>query len=253
MTFQDNETAALNERTVHLLFEQSGTFKHEFIKFGYKAYDYDICNEYGETDFQIDLFFEIEKAYQEKNSVFDEFKNEDLLMAFFPCVRFENQILMSFQGVRHGMDKWTLKEKMTYCIELMDELKHYYDLINKLFIVCINKKLQLIVENPYSEQHFLKRYWCFKPSIIDMDRRESGDYYKKPTQYWFLNREPKNNFIFEPQNYNRVGDYDPIRRMTKTIANKVGANTIKEARSMIHPDYANRFIREFILDSEGRL
>ena len=41
---------------VHCLFEQSGTFKNEFKKLGYEAYDYDILNEFGETDYQIDLF-----------------------------------------------------------------------------------------------------------------------------------------------------------------------------------------------------
>lgn len=48
---------------VHLMFEQSGTFKREFIKLGYEAFDYDIQNNFGETDYQIDLFAEIEKAY----------------------------------------------------------------------------------------------------------------------------------------------------------------------------------------------
>lgn len=44
----------------HCLFEQSGTFKNEFKKLGYEAYDYDIQNEFGETDYVIDLFAEIE-------------------------------------------------------------------------------------------------------------------------------------------------------------------------------------------------
>ena len=48
---------------VHLFFEQSGTFKNEFKKLGYEAVDYDILNDFGETDYQIDLFAEIEKAY----------------------------------------------------------------------------------------------------------------------------------------------------------------------------------------------
>ena len=43
----------------HCLFEQSGTFKNEFKKLGYEAYDYDIQNEFGETDYVIDLFEEI--------------------------------------------------------------------------------------------------------------------------------------------------------------------------------------------------
>lgn len=43
----------------HCLFEQSGTFKNEFKKLGIESYDYDIRNDYGQTDFQIDLFKEI--------------------------------------------------------------------------------------------------------------------------------------------------------------------------------------------------
>ena len=48
---------------VHCLFEQSGTFKNEFRKLGYAAEDYDIQNDFGETDHVIDLFAEIDKAY----------------------------------------------------------------------------------------------------------------------------------------------------------------------------------------------
>jgi len=44
---------------VHCLFEQSGTFKNEFIKLGIPAEDYDILNDFGETDHVIDLFKEI--------------------------------------------------------------------------------------------------------------------------------------------------------------------------------------------------
>ena len=48
---------------VHCFFEQSGTFKNEFIKLGIPAEDYDIQNNFGQTDHQIDLFKEIETAY----------------------------------------------------------------------------------------------------------------------------------------------------------------------------------------------
>lgn len=47
--------------TVHCLFEQSGTFKNAFKKYGIEAYDYDIQNEFNETDYVTDLFKEIEK------------------------------------------------------------------------------------------------------------------------------------------------------------------------------------------------
>ena len=43
----------------HCLFEQSGTFKNQFKALGVEAIDYDIRNDYGETDRVIDLFSEI--------------------------------------------------------------------------------------------------------------------------------------------------------------------------------------------------
>jgi hypothetical protein len=49
---------------VHCLFEQSGTFKNEFKKLGYEAFDYDMANEFNETDNIIDLFAEIEGGVQ---------------------------------------------------------------------------------------------------------------------------------------------------------------------------------------------
>jgi hypothetical protein len=45
------------------MFEQSAVFRDEFRKIGYEAYCYDIQNNFGKTDFQIDLFAEIERAY----------------------------------------------------------------------------------------------------------------------------------------------------------------------------------------------
>lgn len=55
---------------VHCLFEQSGTFKKEFKKLGYEAYDYDILNEFGQTDKVLDLFKEIEGGVQRKTKYF---------------------------------------------------------------------------------------------------------------------------------------------------------------------------------------
>lgn len=100
-------------------------------------------------------------------------------------------------------------------------------------MICIRKKIKLILENPYSSQHYLQRYWAIKPSIIDNDRTAWGDYFQKPTQYWFINCEPKNNLIM------RYEKMKPKRNIEKT-SNKV-------ERSLISPDYARRFIEEFIL------
>lgn len=72
----------------HLFFEQSGTFKHEFEKLGIPAKDYDIRDDFGETDWRGDLFYHIERAYASKISVFDLVTPEDLILAFFPCTYF---------------------------------------------------------------------------------------------------------------------------------------------------------------------
>ena len=154
--------------------------------------------------------------------------------------------MLSFRGQSYQMKDFSLKKKMLADIQLMKELERNYELVNMLFIICIDKGLKLIMENPFSEEHFLRRYWCFPPAYIDKDRRLKGDYYKKPTQYWFLNCEPQNNFIFEATEWNAIECKDANRFMKKEHY-KDFANTKKEARSMIHPTYANRFIREQIL------
>lgn len=59
---------------VHCFFEQSGTFKNEFIKMGIPAEDYDIQNNFGETDHVEDLFKAIEDAYDGKPSLFDQIR-----------------------------------------------------------------------------------------------------------------------------------------------------------------------------------
>ena len=219
----------------HCFFEQSGTFKNEFKKLGYKAYDYDILNDFNETDYVVDLFNEIEKGYLGLNSIFDKMNKQDTILAFFPCVRFEAQVIMNFKGVNSGYKDWNMKKKLSNCLKLSEELNRNYQLITKLAIICIDKNIPLIIENPYSTQHYLHRYWCIEPKIIDMDRSLEGDYYKKPTQYWFINCDPKNNFIFEP--------LELVKR--KKINDE---NTVN--RSMIHPQYANRFIRQYIIDEE---
>ena len=59
---------------VHCFFEQSGTFKNEFIKLGIPAEDYDIQNNFGETDHQVDIFQAIEDAYDGTPSLFDQIR-----------------------------------------------------------------------------------------------------------------------------------------------------------------------------------
>lgn len=69
---------------VHCFFEQSGTFKNEFIKLGIPAEDYDIQNNFGETDHQVDLFKAIEDAYEGRPSLFDHVGGGRPDSGFFP-------------------------------------------------------------------------------------------------------------------------------------------------------------------------
>lgn len=221
----------------HCFFEQSGTFKNELKKLGYKAYDYDILNDFNETDYIIDLFNEIEHGYLGLNSIFDKITSNDTILAFFPCVRFEDQIQMGFRGTMKQQRSWDYEKKLEYDLKLHKGLSELYELVTKLAIICIRKNIPLIIENPYSTTHYLVKYWAIPYSILDEDRTIRGDFYKKPTQYWFINCEPKNNFIFEAYKVNE-------KRIIANTHNKV-------ERSMISKDYANRFIREFIIDEQG--
>lgn len=228
----------------HCLFEQSGTFKKEFVKLGFPALDYDIQNEFGETDIQKDLFQEIENAFSGKSSIFDLMDSKhDFVLAFFPCVRFETQIKLWFKGESWTQRNYDDVKKLDNVLKLHDELHLFYSLVTKLAIIMLERKIPTVIENPYSHDHYLTNYWPIKPKVIDMDRSERGDYYKKPTQYFFLNCEPKCNFIFEPQVHNGQLNVKYMPKEYKGIA-----NSVKTARSMISPEYANRFIREYIIN-----
>jgi len=227
----------------HCLFEQSGTFKNEFKKLGYEAYDYDILNNFGETDYQIDIFSEIENAYEGKESIFDNFIiDRDYLLAFFPCIRFEDQIILYFKGKSPGQKIWSQEKKLEYDLQLHAELHKLYELITKLSIVAYRKGFPLMIENPRGTQHYLSRYWALEPKLIDKDRTVNGDYYKKPTQYWFINCEPKHNFIFESI---KAIKHKNIKHLKK---DDCISGSIKEERSLIHPQYASRFIKTYIVD-----
>lgn len=124
-------------RKVHCLFEQSGTFKNEFIKLGVPAEDYDILNEFGETDNVIDLFSEIDKAYDGEPSLFDNIEECDLVFAFFPCTRFQCTIPLGFRGEQFQQKKWSDVRKLEYSMKLHEELHELYMKICKLFSICL--------------------------------------------------------------------------------------------------------------------
>ena len=228
----------------HCLFEQSGTFKNEFKKLGIESYDYDIQNEFGETDYIVDLFAEIRGGYEDKPSIFDNISEDDLVLAFFPCTYFECQSQLWFSGNNYSQRNWSIERKCENAIERHNMLNEFYVLLNKLVVNCIRRKIKCVIENPYNQPHYLTTYWCLKPDLIDKDRTKDGDYYKKPTQYWFINFKPKDNLVFEPI------DYVETKIIAKSRVSDDGLS-VKTQRSMIHPQYASRFIRQYLIDLES--
>ena len=132
------------------------------------------------------------------------------------------------------MKKWSDSKKLKYDLYLFEDLQRNYIAITKMALIAISKGFRMIIENPANKPHFLTSYWALKPKIIDMDRRENGDRQKKPTQYWFINTEPKQNLVFEP--------LEMVEQRTHEKMHD------KVQRSEIHPQYASRFIRQYIME-----
>lgn len=220
----------------HLFFEQSGTFKKELAKLGYKAYDYDILNDFGETDYVIDLFSQINEAYEGNESIFDKIaENRGGIIAFFPCVRFSVQILLPMRGNSPQQKKWDDLKKIEYSMKLERERSEMYERFSKLCIVCLRKDIPLIIENPYNAQHYLTLYFPISAQVVIEDRTLLGDWYKKPTQFFFIGCDAY--FII----YLDEGYYKPKKKMKVSEQGKVD-------RSMISPHFARTFLRRYVLE-----
>lgn len=175
-------------------------------------------------------------------SVFDNITEDDLIMAFFPCIYFSaiSQMSMSFGATNYR--KLSIKEKTDKILERSENREHFFRICVKMISVAMQKNIRLIMENPWSEQTFLKANFVMPPSLVDMDRTKRGDVYKKPTAYWFVNCEPTHGQSFQRP-----------KTQVKTIMSSRGsseAGICSEERSMISPDYARNFICDFILGKE---
>lgn len=226
---------------VHCLFEQSGTFKNKFIKLGIPAEDYDIQNNFGETDNVVDIFEHIEAAYDGKPSLFDNIQSNDLIMAFFPCINFCDAKTLLFKGEHISQKNWSISKIMDKNIEFAQVREEYFKKLLQMVSICDKRGLRLIIENPWntSGETYLQRNFI-KPTIIDRDRTRRGDEYVKPTAYWFIGCT--NTFGFTEQRDKTV---KVVYKQHDAIPAQTGQ--CSEVRSMIHPDYARNFIRDFIL------
>jgi hypothetical protein len=223
---------------VHCFFEQSGTFKNEFIKLGIPAEDYDIQNNFGETDHVVDLFENIQNAYEGGGSVFDNITKDDLILAFFPCIYFSCLSSLWFGLDHHDYKNWDLKRKFDYMLDRSQKRTAFFETLYKFVFICLDRGLRMIMENSWSENHFLKFGYLKPPTIVDNNRLLRGDCYKKTTAYWFWNcKNTYGESYQKPKQVKRIveGKKHPI------------AGMCSEERSMISPDYARNFICDFIL------
>jgi hypothetical protein len=224
---------------VHCMFEQSGTFKNEFKKLGYEAYDYDIQNNFGETDYVIDLFHEIEQAYDNKPSIFDNIIPDDLIVAFFPCIYFTGSTNPCYFTLENNNYKsLSLREKLEKILDRAKNREYFYELLYKMIGVCLLKDFRIIFENPYTTQHYLCNNFLKPPSVIDTNRLLRGDYFKKPTGYWFFNCEPT---------YGESFQNDKKQKIVWEMRGQKLAGLCSEERSLISPDYARNWICDFVL------
>lgn len=227
---------------IHCFFEQSGVFKNEFIRLGFKSEDYDIQNNFGETDHVIDLFNEIENAYDDKPSLFDNISKDDLIMAFFPCIYFE-----ALQMTYYSLDCINNKNKdicgkIEDSIERINNRTYFHVLLYKLYWIVNKRGFRLIIENPATTPHYLITIQNFpKPTFIDKNRMMRGDYFVKPTAYWYVNCIPT---------YGLTIQNDKKRKLVQNCKQGKHQGLCSEERSMISPDYARNFICDLILGKE---
>lgn len=231
---------------VHLFFEQSGTFKNEFIKLGITAEDYDIQNNFGQTDHIIDLFHEIEEAYRGGQTVFDNITKDDLIMAFFPCIYFENRQMTYYSGDCINLRGKGVKDKFDIILERISNRERFLILLYKLFAICEIRNLRLILENPATQPSYLLFTQNFykRPTIIDKNRLLRGDFFKKPTAYWFFNCQNTTGFSFQK---------DKKQLIIEKCKHGIKAGLCSEERSMISPDYARNFICDFIIGKKQNI
>lgn len=226
---------------VYCFFEQSGTFKNEFIKLGIPAEDYDNQNNFGQTDHVIDLFGEIEKAYEGGASIFDSISSDDLIMAFFPCIYFSCMSQMDLSWTAKNYRRLSGREATEKILERVHNREVYFTLLIKMCQVARERKLRLVFENPYSLQTFLKSGFIQAPAVVDENRTLRGDYFIKPTAYWYINCEPTKGKSFQkPKEVKRL--------MWEKKSPQAGV--CSEERSMISPDYARNFICDFIIGKQ---
>ena len=228
---------------VHCFFEQSGTFKNEFKKFEIEAFDYDIQNDFGETDFVIDLFHEIDNAYEKKPSIFDKISSEDLIIAFYPCIYFCTLSQLAFYLNNNNYRNLNDVQKIEKILERSVKREEFYRRLIKFVGVCLRKNIRMIFENPWMPPAYLKDNFLKNPDVIDINRMERGDFFKKPTAYWFWNCSPTHGFTHQN---------DKKQKKIHEVRGSKQNGVCSTERSLISSDYARNWICDFVLGREQK-
>lgn len=137
-----------------------------------------------------------------------------------------------------------LYERIDDAVERLELRTRFHALLYKMVRIVVKRRLRLVIENPYTTPNYLIGTQNFpRPTIIDKNRMLRGDYFVKPTAYWFINCEPTYGFTEQ-------------KDKTQKIINKARpgkrAGICSEERSMISPDYARNFICDYILGKEQK-
>lgn len=160
-------------------------------------------------------------------------------MAFFPCIYFEALQMTYYTTECNNLKNKSDKEKFDIVINRIEQREKFYILLYKLIAIVKIRSLRMIIENPATQPHYLLFSENFiKPTFIDNNRQRRGDYFRKPTAYWFIN-------IDRTFGESYVKPIE-IRRVQRCKSASEGG-VCSEERSLISPLYARNFICDFIL------
>ena len=163
----------------------------------------------------------------------------DLIMAFFPCIYFTGSTNPCYYTLENkNYQKMTTSQKIEAMLQRSKSRQYFYELIIKLVGVCLDRGFRIIIENPYSPLHYLCNNFFKAPDVFDRNRQRRGDYFKKPTGYWYFNCVPTIGYSYQ----------NPKEKRTVfSCRGAKDAGLCSEERSLISPDYARNFICDFIL------
>ena len=147
---------------------------------------------------------------------------------------------MMFKCTHLMMKKWSLEEKMNRNIKAEEDRHYFFTLLLKLVALSDRLNLRLIIENPYNTSRMTYLQNNFPdPTLIDNNRAKRGDYFVKPTAYWFFNCTNTFGMSYQPNRHPKI--------VYKEHGEKQITGQCDEKRSLISSDYARNFICDFII------